>query len=306
MNKFILNHGCFVDIQKDFVLERFKELTMLINFLREKDCVISITEDLWSINVEGSTLQKLVHERMEKDTTLVTIITVMNSGPYFQFVQNFDGYEELITNPKVLKNTFEYNYLYSNVLDNCFPIISFENPKYITEDNYVYNVNGLNGDISNYLGLSKLEEYFLNSLRFSNISEVFEKINEEFPNIKILSSAIKSAQRHNFQGNQYKVYEAFKGLNNFERLPAMSGEQREERFYEATKMKISPETKATMDVDRYKKQRTFSIPGKQSEIFEWHVKIGNNTRIHYYFDEEDDIIYIGHCGKHLGTVSYKS
>jgi len=39
-------------------------------------------------------------------------------------------------------------------------------------------------------------------------------------------------------------------------------------------------------------------------MFVWHIKIGGETRIHFYIDKEEKKIYIGHCGKHLAVPSY--
>jgi len=45
---------------------------------------------------------------------------------------------------------------------------------------------------------------------------------------------------------------------------------------------------------------------KGNVLFEWHIKIGSETRIHFFIDKEEKKVYIGHCGKHLPIPSYKS
>lgn len=57
---------------------------------------------------------------------------------------------------------------------------------------------------------------------------------------------------------------------------------------------------------KFRRKRELNIPSKGKRLFEWHIKIGRTTRIHYYVDEEDEKVYIGYCGCHLGIPSYNS
>jgi hypothetical protein len=67
-----------------------------------------------------------------------------------------------------------------------------------------------------------------------------------------------------------------------------------------------PESPEVLQNPRYRKHREFIIGSKGKALFDWHIKIGNETRIHFYIDREAKKIYIGHCGKHLPVPSYKS
>ena len=71
----------------------------------------------------------------------------------------------------------------------------------------------------------------------------------------------------------------------------------------ANGLNISPESKTTMQNEKYVRERTFSLPNGRREIFELHLKI-DNIRIHIYPDNNDKKIYIGYIGKHLGTVKF--
>ena len=148
--------------------------------------------------------------------------------------------------------------------------------------------------------------YELNPLM--SIQDVFMKIEEERESLIILTSARKSANRHNFKGNFTVVYNLLLALQDFE-LNSDShemSESREDYFYRNTGFQISKESATTLDVKRFRQEREFIIPGEGKKLFEWHIKIGNDTRIHYYVDKTDEKIYVGHCGAHLGTVSFNS
>jgi hypothetical protein len=45
--------------------------------------------------------------------------------------------------------------------------------------------------------------------------------------------------------------------------------------------------------------RKYNIPTLGKKIFEWHIKIGIKTRVHFFIDKDNSKIYIGHCGEHL-------
>ncbi|MDR2814405.1 MAG: hypothetical protein LBB79_07105 [Prevotellaceae bacterium] len=68
-----------------------------------------------------------------------------------------------------------------------------------------------------------------------------------------------------------------------------------------TALNISSESKATMSHDKYRAQRTFSLPDGRKECFELHIKTGD---LRFHFFPKDGKIYIGYIGKHLETVQF--
>jgi len=89
-------------------------------------------------------------------------------------------------------------------------------------------------------------------------------------------------------------------------LEGVSDEVRTKVFFEETGFEISRESDMTLKVRRYRAEREFIVPGLGKQLFEWHVKIGRTIRIHFFIDRDNQKVYIGHCGRHLGTVSYNS
>ncbi len=65
-----------------------------------------------------------------------------------------------------------------------------------------------------------------------------------------------------------------------------------------TSLNISPESKITMEQDKYRNQRIFSMPDGRRECFELHIKTGE---FRFHFFPENGNVYIGYIGKHLDT-----
>ncbi|AVF48289.1 hypothetical protein CMT89_08525 [Elizabethkingia anophelis] len=63
-------------------------------------------------------------------------------------------------------------------------------------------------------------------------------------------------------------------------------------------LNISPESKKTMEQEKYYNQRVFKLPDGRNECFELHIKTGN---LRFHFFPEDCKIYVGYIGKHLDT-----
>lgn len=68
-----------------------------------------------------------------------------------------------------------------------------------------------------------------------------------------------------------------------------------------TSLNISPESKTTMDQQKYYNQRIFQLPDGRKECFSLHIKTGN-LRIYIFPDGLK--IYIGYIGKHLDTDKF--
>ncbi|MGE5341761.1 MAG: hypothetical protein ACM3SY_09805 [Candidatus Omnitrophota bacterium] len=175
-------------------------------------------------------------------------------------------------------------------------------------EKYTLSSENRSQDILNLIGHEKLLRYFENRLTFNCIDEVFRKITEENPSIEILDSAWKSGKRHHFKGAFVDVYKTICALKSEMDLllAGVSEIQRIETYLQQTGFEISGETNKTLENPKYRKYREFNIGSKGRVLFEWHIKIGNEIRIHYYIDKENKKIYIGHCGKHLPVPSFHS
>ena len=70
---------------------------------------------------------------------------------------------------------------------------------------------------------------------------------------------------------------------------------------EKCSLNISPESKKTMEQQKYYNQRIFKLPDGRNECFELHIKAGN---LRFHFFPENCKIYIGYIGKHLDTDKF--
>ena len=118
-------------------------------------------------------------------------------------------------------------------------------------------------------------------------------------------------QQENILSLAKEVYNGIVGLYEIELQNLLDGKNdktRTKMFEESTGLEISKESEKTMNIKRYKEQRYYKIPDTGAvENFEWHIKIdGTHNRIHYFIDQKEKKVYIGHCGKHLDTADYNS
>jgi hypothetical protein len=93
---------------------------------------------------------------------------------------------------------------------------------------------------------------------------------------------------------------------NHSLLEGVPDRQRAEVFLQQTGFEISGESSEVLKNPGFRKHREFVTGAKGILLFDWHIKIGSETRIHFYIDKKEKKIYIGHCGKHLPVPSYKS
>lgn len=70
---------------------------------------------------------------------------------------------------------------------------------------------------------------------------------------------------------------------------------------EKSSLNITPESKKTMEKEKYYNQRVFKLPDGRSQCCELHIKTGN---LRFHFFPENCKIYIGYIGKHLDTVKF--
>lgn len=305
MTTFYLNHCLLENETEDNVITSLWEIVRLTKRFQTNNYTLSVYHAFWNIKVINGTLRTLLQSRT-MDEVKVLILTIMNTGPYF-----FEDYltRQLDIDPPVLEHSFEHDLLSICYKDKHPLIISLKNEKVLTHNKYTLIENFISHEVQNIFGEEGLTTYSQQTLALNNIEDVYEEISNVKGNIIILESARKSARRHDFQSRFLDVYKAIIALDEIELslLKEATDEERRLRiFQQETGFEISRESIKTLNVQRYRTEREFNIPGHGKEVFEWHVKIGNSTRIHYYIDLIQNQIYIGHCGKHLGTSSYNS
>lgn len=307
MNEMYLNHGCLMDATDDTLGMKLKELQEIILKLREQHWSLAVIRDFWNVPTNGKTLKEYMHSNYSKEKQLTSIIGIMNAGPYFELEQIRQTDTSLDIVPEIENKEFEYPFLFTCFLNEQKHIASFNQPNYLPQKQFAISLSDEELEVSNSIGLHGLEHTLLKLLSFQTITDVFEKI-EENTSIIILGEARDSAKRHNFKGNYRGVYRLITLLYEMEftKVSEEISESKEDVFYKMTGFKISPESSATMSHRRYRSEREFVIPGKGKEVFEWHIKIGHDTRIHYFVDKEEKKLYIGHCGAHLRTISFNS
>lgn len=291
-------------MRPDKVEEILLEMIQLIDVMRKKQATFYVVQNFWSLQVFGKTMQQYLYEQQNIDKQLVIIMAIMDSGPYFEWIEDLDRYPKLFCSPEIQNRSFEYPFLYTCYLEQQKLIISHKEPYFLVNEQYDVFVDGQSFSVQNLLGVEGVLQYYDECSPLMSIADVFEKVENEFLDIVILPSAKKSAARHHFKSQFAEVYSVLMNLHHLvlDDKQAMT----EQNFYERTGFKISDESDATLQVRRLRQEGEFVIPGLGKKLFSWHIKIGNEIRIHYYIDRSNNKIYIGHCGAHLGTVSYNS
>ena len=226
------------------------------------------------------------------------VIQAVTGGPFF-----LDSNSEelhMVISPVVITGTFGEKILKICFNDSQKKILSFVNEKILSEEKYILTSSISSTEISNFKGIINLEKHLI---EFKDIQDVFEQLQRQKENIVILNNARKSAKKHDFRSFLPEVYCGITGLIEIELPLVLNNEnesKRTELFYEKYRLEISKETSVTLS--SYAEDRTFEVPGRGEKVFEWHIKIGRHTRIHYWIDRESEKVYIGHCGKHLPTA----
>lgn len=305
MNEIYLNHSVFVNQSREEVHTSLIELVKIVHFLKESGSQLWVAPNFWSVPLENDTLSlnQFVYSLSDRDETRIIVSTTMDNGPHYVEVEALDT--SISTSPSLDIQDSHVNYL----LQSCFHqrqenIISLNGEKILLGTKYTVTDSTVEMNIRNFLGLEPLTGHFEENKHFSSILEVFEMIESDFPNIIILDSAKKSARKHNFQNQFQAAYESIIALDRIELSQLLDGYHSEERkqiFYQEVGYEISEESTKTMQMSSCVREREFRIPDKGAKVFEWHIKIGRFTRIHYYIDISERKVYIGHCGKHLRT-----
>ncbi|WP_146189985.1 hypothetical protein [Paenibacillus elgii] len=298
MTNFYLNHNYLTAKSSYDIQEYINEIARFLPLLRLNNFGLKIREDIWSICLlDGVSFFNYLHQNSGKDEVVAFILGIMNSGPYFSSTPSLRA---------TINPTFQ-SQLCEELLLSCFEdnqryILSLENEECLTHANYTVFGATHSLEIQNCIGLARVEHFFENNLILKCIEDVYDQINIRSKKVKVLPSAWKSAKLHNFYGRYPEVLYTILALETID-LTLLKGnindKERVKEYKAETGFEISRESNGTLNRKRYEAQRLFVIPGLGRKLFEWHIKIGPYTRIHYYIDVETEMIYIGHCGKHL-------
>lgn len=303
------NHSSIENASMEEVRSYLEEIIKLRAKTIEEDESICFYQDFWDVKFCGNNLRNYLCSMKDKDPVKGIISSVMNGPYYYNNVET----NEILSEPHVNKEEF------SNLLFNlCFKddqhkLLSLKGERSLKERQYIINhyIDAeVNFEVFNYIGENGLEELFLRRCNFKTVNEVFDDLQKKYDCLIILDSAKKSAKKHDFRGCYSDIHEAIGKLIEIELPMLLVGENdevRKRKFHSGCGMEISKETSETLAVDRYRKEREFIIPEVGKVLCQWHIKLhGNKTRIHYHIDKDNKKVYIAHCGKHLGTASYKS
>lgn len=303
MKKVYFNHLRLVGASDTEVMRLVGEITELKNVLGA--IPLYVYEYFWSLQIQSGTLRSFLAHRHNQDSAKVIILALMHNGPHFH---DSPLDEDVTITPGIGKSGFGEKLLHTCFSDRQEYILSLSEENVLVHS--IYTVTGAKCSISiiNILGIKGLRGKLQGQLVFHSIDDVFREITRSYPSIVLLPSAGKSARKHNFKGAFHDVYKTVTALEKELSLllEGVPDQQRMERFRRDTGCEISGESPEVLQNPKYRKYREFVLGSKGKVLFEWHIKIGNETRIHFFIDSEEKKIYIGHCGKHLPIPSYKS
>lgn len=297
MKMIYFNHRGFEIAVEDNFNNLLQEMSDKIEFCRNYQLRLAFYKDIYSINL------------LSFDKNFIDYIYANNA--YRDFCNLFIKYiDENLVYPQN-KQTHLYdnqdNYLNWFIEmcnnDNVYRILSLSNDNLFDSEEYVIGSK----TIQNIKTLDNLSECLNSEIIFQSIDDVFENIQLKFQDqIKILPDAKKSTRQLPTNNKTYNnIFKAIEGLVKII-LPTNSNklsQQIQSAFQVETSFQISPESRATLDNNKYAKYRIKKING-EDKLFSNHVKIGDNIRIYYYIFE--NTIYIGHCGLHLPTVKFSN
>ena len=307
MSIFYLNHNVLeYQSEENGVMNKLNEVVDLIKYLKKEHHQMFVFSNLWNIPILGGTLRSFLHNMTNREEAKLLVISLMNTGPFY-YEDTFN--ENLDINPIVQKDHYVHKLLTICFHDKHPLILSLSEEEHLFERKYYISENFTFHEVDNYISWDGLPQYFEGIDNPADINNVFEILETKRSNIKILEKAKKSAKQHNFQGRFLDVLRVIYALEDIELKSVLEGvpdEVRTKVFFEETGFEISRESDMTLKVRRYRAEREFIVPGLGKQLFEWHVKIGRTIRIHFFIDRDNQKVYIGHCGRHLGTVSYNS
>ncbi len=303
MERVYFNHSLLEDAADPEVAKLIVEIAQLKNAIGP--IPLYVYQHFWSLKIQSGTLRAFVSHRHNRERAKVVILALMHNGPHFY---DSPSAEDITITPGIDKPGFGTKLLHICFNDRQEHVLSLAGEKVLTHDFYTAASTGDSIGIVNLVGIGSLRHQLQSQLVFHSIDDVFREITRSNPSIEILAGAEKTARRHNFKGAYHDVYKTITALEKELSLliEGVPDRQRMERFFQQTGFEISGESPEVLQNPRYRKHREFVVPSKGNTLFEWHIKIGNETRIHFFIDKEAKKIYIGHCGKHLPIPSYKS
>lgn len=299
MNEIYFNHSALEGIENEQVSVYLNELLLLAGLVRDNNYELRFSDKLWDLALKRNKLSNYMYDMNKSDEVKPFLIAAMSSGPYYNEVE---VEERLNIVPTIQSGTSPERILYRCLNDSHSLILSLDNEPLLVENKYEIHSNKQSIEVKNIIGETPLLDYFRSEISFKTIDEVFGRLEELKPEIIILESAKKSAKLHNFYGNYIHVFNTLVALADIEFAllgEGVNDELRKKEFYKQSGFEISGESSKTMQKTTCVRQREYLVPEKGKKIFEWHIKIGTKTRIHYYLDLESRKVYIGHCGKHL-------
>lgn len=309
MMNLYFNHSVMENTSLDMMQNYLQEIIKLKARAYKQAQTIYFYQDFWDIKFGGINLSSYLCSLNDKESVKAIITSVMNGPYYYKNIEN-----NLINEvPKVDEGSFARVLISICFKDNESLILSLHGEQSLCEEKYEvieYVDRNVFFNIINIKGEQGLDFYANNNYIYKNIFEVFKNIEKNNHEVVLLPSAKKSAKKHDFRDSLEEIYKAIEILSKAELPLLLMGENDELRkkiLHLKYGIDISKESVETLSIERYKKEREFIIPGRGTELFQWHVKIqGGNTRIHYFIDKGNKKIYIGHCGKHLSTSGYSS
>lgn len=303
MQKVYFNHSPLVGASDPGVTRLVVEIVQLKNALGPVS--LYVYEHFWNLHIQSGTLRSFLAHRHNQDRAKVIILALMHNGPHFH---DSPLAEDVTITPGIDKSGFGEKLLQTCFNDGQEYIQSLSEEKVLIRGIYTVTGTGKSITVVNMLGIKGLREQLRGRLVFHSIDDVFREITRSHPSVEILPSAGKSARKHNFKGAFHDVYNTVTALEKELSLllEGVPDQQRMERFRLDTGFEISGESPEVLQNPKYRKHREFVLGSKGKVLFEWHIKIGTETRIHFFIDREEKKIVIGHCGKHLPIPSYKS
>ncbi len=303
MKKVYFNHSLLADVSDPGAARLVVEIVELKSMLGS--IPLYVYEHFWSFQIQSGSLLAFLTHRHNRDRAKVIILALMHNGPHFH---DSPMREDVAITPGINEPGFGKKLLHICFNDFQEYILSFSEEKVLIHSTYTVSGTGKSIRIVNLLGIGALQGQLQSQRVFHSIDDVFREITRSNPLIEILSSAGKSARRHNFKGAYHDVHETVTALERELSLliEGVPDKERMEQFLQQTGFEISGESPEVLQNPKYQKHREFVIGSKGKVLFEWHIKIGTETRIHFFIDKEAKKIYIGYCGKHLPVPSYRS
>ena len=303
------NHSLMENTSLDMMQYYLQEIIKLKAGANRGTQTIYFYQDFWKLEFQGINLSSYLCSLKDKESVKAIITSVMNGPYYYKNIEN----NTICEFPKVQGDSFGRILISICFKDNERLILSLQGEKSLCEEKYEvkkYVDRNVNFNITNIKGEEGLNFYFSSKEVYKNIHQVFESIENNHQEVVLLPAAKKSAKKHDFKDCFEEIYRAIEILAKVELPLLLKGENdeiRKKTLRLQFGIEISKESAETLGIERYRREREFIIPGRGTELFQWHVKIqGGNTRIHYFIDKENKKIYIGHCGRHLSTSGYSS